>query len=167
MCQALHKRFLNYFWWKALTPYLGPWINWRQEKSLTSLSPFCICCPWLWAILSFSHLGIKEGQECFVTTLWQGTETTPKEQQNLAGQTIPPNEEKLPTMMRLHPGAGIIMSWEPDCSPQVMTVIITSPEPSKNKDWDNDQQQPHWTTGTYLWLWLLNYAYFLSPGPNS
>jgi hypothetical protein len=32
-------------------------------------------------------------------------------------------------MMRLYPGAGVIMSWEPDCSPHVMTVIASSPEP--------------------------------------
>jgi hypothetical protein len=35
-------------------------------------------------------------------------------------------------MMKLL-GAGVIMSWEPDCSPEVITAI-TSPEPSKNKD---------------------------------
>jgi hypothetical protein len=36
-------------------------------------------------------------------------------------------------MMKLL-GAGVIMSWEPDCSPEVITAITTSPEPSKNKD---------------------------------
>jgi hypothetical protein len=34
-------------------------------------------------------------------------------------------------MMRLHPGAEVIMTWEPDCSPQVMTAIKTSPEPTE------------------------------------
>jgi hypothetical protein len=33
----------NCFWQKALTPSLGPQINRKQEKSLTSLPPFCIC----------------------------------------------------------------------------------------------------------------------------
>jgi hypothetical protein len=32
-------------------------------------------------------------------------------------------------MMRLQPGAGVIISWEPDCYVQVMTVMTTSPEP--------------------------------------
>jgi hypothetical protein len=31
-------------------------------------------------------------------------------------------------MMKLHPGAGIVLPWGPDCSPQVMTAITTSPE---------------------------------------
>jgi hypothetical protein len=31
-------------------------------------------------------------------------------------------------MMRLHPGEGVIISWEPGCSPQVMTAITTSLE---------------------------------------
>jgi hypothetical protein len=52
----------------------------------------------------------------------------------------PPNELHL--MMRLHPGAEIIISWELDCSPQVMTVATTSSEPSKSKDFDNDQPGP-------------------------
>jgi hypothetical protein len=38
-------------------------------------------------------------------------------------------------MMSLHPGAEAIISWEPDDSPQVMTVM-TSLEPL---DWDNGQ----------------------------
>jgi hypothetical protein len=29
-------------------------------------------------------------------------------------------------MMRLYPGIGVNISWEPDCSPQVMTVITSS-----------------------------------------
>jgi hypothetical protein len=33
--------------------------------------------------------------------------------------------------MRPHPGAGAIISWEPDGSPQVMTVMTSSLEPSK------------------------------------
>jgi hypothetical protein len=49
-------------------------------------------------------------------------ETTPKEQQSLAGHTTLPND---PIVMRPHPGAGTIMSWEPNCAPQVMTVIIS------------------------------------------
>jgi hypothetical protein len=32
-------------------------------------------------------------------------------------------------MMRLHPGAEVIISWEPDCSLQVITAITTSVEP--------------------------------------
>jgi hypothetical protein len=32
-------------------------------------------------------------------------------------------------MMRLYPGAGIIISWEPDDSPQVMTAITSSLDP--------------------------------------
>jgi hypothetical protein len=35
-------------------------------------------------------------------------------------------------MMRLHPGAGII-SWKADCSPKVMRLITTSPEPWRTK----------------------------------
>jgi hypothetical protein len=38
-------------------------------------------------------------------------------------------------MMRLHPGAGVIMPWEADHSPQVMMTVITAThEPSKSKD---------------------------------
>jgi hypothetical protein len=50
-------------------------------------------------------------------------------------------------MTRLYPGTGVIMSWEPDCSPQLMTEI-TSPETLKNKDRDNGQPDPtaHWNT---------------------
>jgi hypothetical protein len=36
------------------------------------------------------------------------------------------------------------MSWEQDCSPQVMTVIKSSLEPLKSKLWDNDQPGPTW-----------------------
>jgi hypothetical protein len=32
-------------------------------------------------------------------------------------------------MVRLHPGAEAIISWEPDGSPQVMKVMTPSPEP--------------------------------------
>jgi hypothetical protein len=32
-------------------------------------------------------------------------------------------------MMKLHPGAEVIISREPDCSPQVVTVIATFPGP--------------------------------------
>jgi hypothetical protein len=42
-------------------------------------------------------------------------------------------------MMRLHPGAGIIISWKPDCFPQVMTVIILLQNPLQNKKLENDQ----------------------------
>jgi hypothetical protein len=30
-------------------------------------------------------------------------------------------------MMRLHLGAGVIVAWEPDCSPQVK-IAVTTPE---------------------------------------
>jgi hypothetical protein len=72
-----------------------------------------------------------------MTCLWQGTKTTTKEQWNLAGQTIP----QIRTMTynnEAAPGAGVIMSWQPDCSPQVMTVITTA-ESSENQIWDNVQ----------------------------
>jgi hypothetical protein len=45
-------------------------------------------------------------------------------------------------MMRLHSGAGAVMSWEPDPSSRVMTPIATSLEPLKNKDWDNGKPGP-------------------------
>jgi hypothetical protein len=44
-------------------------------------------------------------------------------------------------MTRLQPGAGVIISWEPDCSPQVMTVIPSS-RTRTNKDRDNGQPGP-------------------------
>jgi hypothetical protein len=38
-------------------------------------------------------------------------------------------------MMRLNTETGrVIMSWEPDLSPQVMTVITTSPKPLKEQE---------------------------------
>jgi hypothetical protein len=44
-------------------------------------------------------------------------------------------------MIRLHPGAGVIISWESDCSHQGMTVI-TSPEPLREPlDCDNGQPE--------------------------
>jgi hypothetical protein len=47
-------------------------------------------------------------------------------------QDSPPLQMRTITynIMRLHSGAGVITSWEPDCSPQGMTVIKTSLEPS-------------------------------------
>jgi hypothetical protein len=57
-------------------------------------------------------------------------------------------------MMRLYPGAGVIISWKPDCSPQVMTVIITSPEPLA-------EPLVEWSLRTLAWpRWpAVNYAY--------
>jgi hypothetical protein len=44
--------------------------------------------------------------------------------------------------MRLHPGAGAIISWEPDRSPQVMTAVTSSLEPLwEPSDWDNGQPE--------------------------
>jgi hypothetical protein len=37
-------------------------------------------------------------------------------------------------MIELHLEVGVIISWEPDHSSQVMTTIASSPEASKNKD---------------------------------
>jgi hypothetical protein len=38
-------------------------------------------------------------------------------------------------MMRLYLGAGVIISWEPECSPQViMTAITISLEPLENQN---------------------------------
>jgi hypothetical protein len=43
-------------------------------------------------------------------------------------------------MRRLHPGAEAVISWEPDGSPEVMTVMTSSPEPLwEHLDWDNCQ----------------------------
>jgi hypothetical protein len=50
-----------------------------------------------------------------------------KNQQNLTGLTTP-------QMRRLKPGAGVIRSREPDCSPQETTVVTISPELSKNQN---------------------------------
>jgi hypothetical protein len=44
-----------------------------------------------------------------------------QEQYSLTGQ--------LSTKMRVHAGTGVIISWESDCSPQVMTGITPSSEP--------------------------------------
>jgi hypothetical protein len=61
--------------------------------------------------------------------------------------------------MRLHPRAGAIISWEPDCSPQVMTAMISSPEPlSEPLDWDQPEAP---VTG------LFHYACLLSLAPSS
>jgi hypothetical protein len=42
-------------------------------------------------------------------------------------KTITYNDEAVP-------GAEVIISWEPDCSPQVMTAIPTSQEPLREKE---------------------------------
>jgi hypothetical protein len=44
---------------------------------------------------------------------------------NLAGKTT--------LHLRLYSGAVVIIFWEPDCTPQVVIAITTSPEHSKNK----------------------------------
>jgi hypothetical protein len=45
-------------------------------------------------------------------------------------------------MMRLHPGGGAVISWEPDDSPQVMTVMTSSLEPLwESLDRDNGQSE--------------------------
>jgi hypothetical protein len=67
------KRCLNCFCWRAWTLQSGPWISYKQRKAY-HLSPFCTCCPLLWAILACSHLGIKGGQEWSIISFWQGTE---------------------------------------------------------------------------------------------
>jgi hypothetical protein len=36
--------------------------------------------------------------------------------------------------MRLHPGAGAIISWEPNCSPEVTIAITTSQEPPEEPE---------------------------------
>jgi hypothetical protein len=53
-------------------------------------------------------------------------------------------------MMRLHPGAGAIISWEPDSSPQVMTEITSSLKPVW-ETLDSDNGQPE---RTYDWNFL-------------
>jgi hypothetical protein len=71
---------------------------------------------------------------------------------------------QLPIVMRVHPGAGTIMSWEPDCSPQVMTAITTSLEPSKNKGWDNGQPSPTWPLEHICdWYCLAMHTFCLLP----
>jgi hypothetical protein len=59
--------------------------------------------------------------------------------------------------MRIHPGAGVIISWEPDCSPQVMTAVTPSLVPSENQNWDNNHPT--------LWLGLFNNTYLSPPDP--
>jgi hypothetical protein len=94
--------------WKALTPYLGPQINKNKRKAWYPVSIF-VTRDWNFAARNGGNL-----------------------------QDRPPSKGgQLPTMMRLHPGAGVTVSWEPDHSPQLM-IVITTFEPSKNKDWDND-----------------------------
>jgi hypothetical protein len=66
---------------------------------------------------------------------------------------------QLPIMMRLHPGTRLIISWEPDCFPQVITVITSSWEPfSEPSDWDNVQPEH-----TCDWNYLTMHSFILSP----
>jgi hypothetical protein len=53
-------------------------------------------------------------------------------------------------MMMLYPGAGIIISWESDCSPLLMAEITTSPGRTPCK------------TGTEI---MFNYPYISPPAP--
>jgi hypothetical protein len=55
-------------------------------------------------------------------------------------------------MIRLHPEAGVIISWTPDCLSQVMMESL------ENKDWDNGQLSPP-QPQKHLWLGLFTYAY--------
>jgi hypothetical protein len=103
------------------------------------LSPFCTCCPLLWAILCCSLLGIMEGQEWPITSLWQwlklpwwAVETCRTDHRS--------KWEQWALMMRLHPGAGTVISWEQDDSHQVMTVMTSFLEPLwEPLNWDNGQ----------------------------
>jgi hypothetical protein len=85
------KSCLRCFCWKALTPYLSPLTKYR--KSLASLSFFCTYCPLLWAINLFRCHRIKDGQEGLITFIRQGSESSHKKQQTLAGQDMSPNED--------------------------------------------------------------------------
>jgi hypothetical protein len=59
--------------------------------------------------------------------------------------------------MMLHPRAGVIILWEPDCSPQVMTVITSSLwNPSRNT----------WTEiieNSYNWGYLTMHSFVPCP----
>jgi hypothetical protein len=57
--------------------------------------------------------------------------------------------------MRLQLQAGVIMSWELDCSPELMKMITTSPDPRRTRTEIMVNQAPndHWNTpviGTVL-----------------
>jgi hypothetical protein len=91
----------------------GHWPN-----SILSLCHYCV---FVFLSLSLLQPPWIPGRTGSITSLWQGTGTTSREQWSL--QARPPSKwGQLPERMRLHPGAGvIIISWEPDCSPEVMT----------------------------------------------
>jgi hypothetical protein len=99
----------------------------KNRRSLASRSLFCSCCPLLRAILSWGHLGIVEGQEWSITSLWQGTETPISNSGDLQDRH-PSKWGQWPIIVRLHPGAGAVISWEPDGSPQWMIVMPSSLE---------------------------------------
>jgi hypothetical protein len=132
------KRDLSWFLIKSTDSFLGP------TNELSSRKAWHLClhfAPVLCSELFFPAAMLELRKDRMITSLWQGTETSPKKQRSLAGLTTPWRGQ-LPIPMRLHPGAGVVISWEPDCSPWVMTVITSSLEPFlKPRDWDNGQPE--------------------------
>jgi hypothetical protein len=62
----------------------------------------------------------------YIDNLYDKRPKFPPRNKSLAGQITP----KMRTYdMKLYLGTGGIISWGPDCSPQVMSVIRTSLEP--------------------------------------
>jgi hypothetical protein len=131
------KTYLKWFCWKALTPYLGLWINKNRRKAqhlCLYFVPVVLCSePFCPAVTLESRKDRNDQQHLYDKELKQSLPSS----RTLTGQT-PPKSRQLTLMMRLYPGEEVIMSWEPYYSPQVMTIIITFLESSRNKDWEND-----------------------------
>jgi hypothetical protein len=123
---------------QVLTPYLCPQINQKQEKILPSLFHFVFVVTLNHSLCS--HFSITLGSGKDRTNSYHPYEKGPKlplRKSRLAEQTTSLLKwGRLPIMMSLQPDAGIITSWERDCSPHAVTVI-TTPVPSES--WDNNQ----------------------------
>jgi hypothetical protein len=103
--------------------------------------------------LSCSNIGFQEEQDWYFIFLWRVTKIHPRNSR-ASPNRLPPSlkEDWLPKMTRLHHGGGIITYWEPDCSPQVMTVITTSRTPFRTRT-------EMMTKLDTLCLGLFNYAF--------
>jgi hypothetical protein len=130
---------LNCFCWKALTPpNLGhEWTKSRRKAWHLCLHfvPVVLCSKPFFPTLESR----KKRNDQYLYD--KGLKLPLRKQWRLAGQPTSPNEDNYLSWWGWARSRSN-QSWEPACSPQVKTAITTSPESSKNKDWDTGQPGP-------------------------
>jgi hypothetical protein len=101
----------------------------KNRRGLAFLPLFCVClCSRSFILQSLcSHLGFQKGQNWYQLSEKE-LKFLIRNSRNLQDRH-PSKWGQLPIVMRLHAGAGAIISQEPDGSPQEMTTITSSLEP--------------------------------------